>query len=173
MFHFVYKTTNLVNGKYYIGKRSASTLSGSYLGSGIALKAAIKKYGKKNFKREILKKFSNSKEAYSYEAKIVTRELIRKPECYNMKLGGRGAKLNQTTNGTKCIIDGITYPSYNSAAKALGISNHTAKARATGVVNKLYNPCTIKGVNYPSYNAAARALNIWPTEAKKLALKDF
>jgi hypothetical protein len=48
----VYKTTNLVNGKSYIGKDKHN--NPNYLGSGKKLHAAIKKYGKENFKKEIL-----------------------------------------------------------------------------------------------------------------------
>ena len=52
---FIYKTTNLVNGKIYVGKHEFSKdkrLNSSYLGSGVALKRAIIKYGKENFNRE-------------------------------------------------------------------------------------------------------------------------
>ena len=57
---FIYKTTNLINNKIYIGQKvykknnDIQSPVPSYLGSGIKLKSAIKKYGKKNFKREIL-----------------------------------------------------------------------------------------------------------------------
>jgi len=42
----IYKTTNLINGKYYIGKDKYN--NPSYLGSGFILYQAIKKYGKEN-----------------------------------------------------------------------------------------------------------------------------
>jgi len=48
----IYKTTNLINGKFYIGKDAKNNKS--YLGSGKLLKHAIQKYGKENFKKEIL-----------------------------------------------------------------------------------------------------------------------
>lgn len=48
----VYKTTNLFNGKIYVGKDCGRP--SNYLGSGIILKQAIKKYGKENFKKEVL-----------------------------------------------------------------------------------------------------------------------
>jgi len=48
----VYKTTNLINSKEYVGQDSKDRPS--YLGSGTYLKKAVKKYGKKNFKKEII-----------------------------------------------------------------------------------------------------------------------
>lgn len=55
-YHFLYQTTNLINGKIYVGIHSTDDL-----GSGIALINAIKKYGKENFEREILE-FSNTRD---------------------------------------------------------------------------------------------------------------
>ncbi len=55
MYGFIYQTTNLVNGKKYIGSsRYGKKGWKSYLGSGKLLKKAIAKYGPENFKREIL-----------------------------------------------------------------------------------------------------------------------
>jgi hypothetical protein len=51
---YVYKTTNLNNGRCYIGKRTKPIFDENYFGSGAALQSAIKKYGKENFKVEIL-----------------------------------------------------------------------------------------------------------------------
>jgi group I intron endonuclease len=53
----VYKTTNLINGKFYVGKDTKNKQS--YLGSGKLLKQAIKKYGKENFKKEVLEHCTN------------------------------------------------------------------------------------------------------------------
>jgi group I intron endonuclease len=48
----IYKTINLVNNKFYVGKDKKN--NPRYLGSGKILKNAIKKYGVDNFKKEIL-----------------------------------------------------------------------------------------------------------------------
>lgn len=48
----VYKVTNLINGKCYIGKDKHN--DPNYLGSGRRIRSAIQKYGKENFQKEIL-----------------------------------------------------------------------------------------------------------------------
>lgn len=87
-FNIVYKTTNNINGRYYIGIHSTNSINDSYLGSGKALKSAIKKYGRKNFKKEVLFKFNSRQEALEKEAELVNKDLISTDECYNMIEGG-------------------------------------------------------------------------------------
>lgn len=53
-YHFLYKITNLVNQKYYIGVHNTDDLDDGYMGSGSAIQRALKKYGPLNFKREII-----------------------------------------------------------------------------------------------------------------------
>ena len=55
----IYITTNLINGKKYIGSHLISGINDTYLGSGVLLKKAIKKYGKSNFQREIIAQLDN------------------------------------------------------------------------------------------------------------------
>lgn len=53
MVYLVYKTTNTINGKYYIGiHKQKDALFDGYYGSGVLLHSAIKKYGVSNFIRE-------------------------------------------------------------------------------------------------------------------------
>ena len=92
--YYFYKTTNLLNGHYYYGVRShTNPEKDPYLGSGVRLKEAIQKYGRENFKKEIQAYFPSMEKAYEYEAKIVTRNLVLDPNCYNVQLGGDGGTL--------------------------------------------------------------------------------
>ena len=54
MFGYIYKTTNLLNNKIYIGQKKSTTFKENYLGSGINIRKAIKKYGRNNFSVELL-----------------------------------------------------------------------------------------------------------------------
>jgi hypothetical protein len=98
MFYTVYKTTNLINGKIYIGLHVTEDLNDDYLGSGSQIRAAIKKYGKENFKREYIKICENSSEMYNLEAEIVNEDFVKRPNTYNMKTGGTGSWYHINSN---------------------------------------------------------------------------
>lgn len=87
-YHYFYKITNLLNGKYYYGIHSTNDLNDKYKGSGVRLHEAYKKYGIKNFKKEILKYFDTRKEASKYESQIITEDEINSDKCYNLTTGG-------------------------------------------------------------------------------------
>lgn len=89
MFHTVYKTTNLVNGKYYIGVHKTENPNDEYLGSGKLLWRAIEKYGWQNFKKEVLFTFETPEEAFKKEEELVD-EARKDPNCYNLRKGGAG-----------------------------------------------------------------------------------
>lgn len=89
-YHYIYKTTNIITGNYYIGCHTAKKLDNKYLGSGIRLKYSIKKYGVCNFIKEILLICKDKKEKFYYERLIITEELLRDPLCLNLCIGGRG-----------------------------------------------------------------------------------
>jgi hypothetical protein len=89
MYNFVYKTTNLINNKYYYGAHTTKNINDNYLGSGNALKKAIKKYGKENFYREIIEFFDEPEKMYLKEQEILKDHYL-KEDCYNMNSGGKG-----------------------------------------------------------------------------------
>ena len=91
MFYTIYKTTNNINGKYYIGKHKTRDLDDNYLGSGTMLKRAIKKHGINNFVKEYLFIFDNEEDMNNKEAELVSEEFIKEDTNYNLALGGRGS----------------------------------------------------------------------------------
>lgn len=99
--HTVYKTTNTVNGKVYIGKHTTNNPNDSYLGSGIALNKAIVKYGRSKFTKDILGVFEDETGAYLFENSVVDAIFISRQDTYNAKIGGRGA------------LAGSKHPMYN------------------------------------------------------------
>ena len=84
----IYLTTNLVNGKIYIGQ--TRTDDPNYLGSGTLIVKAVQKYGRENFKRETLEVVN--KEDYLDEREIfwISTFKAKGYEMYNVQEGGRG-----------------------------------------------------------------------------------
>lgn len=89
---FVYKTNNDINKKIYIGVHTTTNLDDGYLGSGDGIRSAIKKYGKNNFHREILKTFDSIDDAYEYERLLVNEAFVNRCDTYNQKEGGEGGQ---------------------------------------------------------------------------------
>lgn len=89
-YHFIYKTTNLLNGKYYYGMHSTDNLDDGYYGSGRRLKRSLNKYGKENHKVEILEYLPDRKSLINREIEIVNLNEIAKDDCMNLKIGGTG-----------------------------------------------------------------------------------
>ena len=87
----IYCTTNLVDGKKYIGKQWDDNKN-YYLGSGIYLNRAIKKYGKQNFKKEILKSNITDFQELSYWEKYFINlfDAYNSQDYYNLTFGGDG-----------------------------------------------------------------------------------
>lgn len=84
----IYKTTNLINGKIYIGQDKNN--NPHYFGSGKKIKRAIKKYGKQNFKKEILEECKN--ETHMNEREVYWIKLYNSQERnigYNISEGGK------------------------------------------------------------------------------------
>ena len=90
-YYTVYKITNLVNGKIYVGKhQGVDPYADEYFGSGKVIKQALRKYGKENFRKEILYVFETPEEAYIKEREIVDKEFLSRNDTYNQKEGGQG-----------------------------------------------------------------------------------
>ena len=87
---YIYLTTNLCNGKKYIGAHYGE-LDDNYLGSGTILQRAFEKYGKENFKKEILYISQNQEENFLKEKEIIKQyNACQDPSFYNVHEGGSG-----------------------------------------------------------------------------------
>lgn len=83
----IYKTTNLIDGKIYVGQDSNN--NPNYLGSGLKIKRAIKKYGKVNFKKEVLEECKNVSELNEREVYWIAKlGTTNRKIGYNISIGG-------------------------------------------------------------------------------------
>ena len=90
MYFTIYQITNKINGKIYIGKHQTKNPNDAYYGSGKAITASIKKYGKENFKKEILFVFETETEMNQKEKELITEEFVLRDDTYNLGVGGEG-----------------------------------------------------------------------------------
>ena len=91
---YIYKTTNLVNNKIYIGQHRGAYLDENYLGSGKLLAAAINKYGKGSFKCELLELCADKMALDQKEKEYIKKYNSQNNEIgYNISEGGQGGDL--------------------------------------------------------------------------------
>lgn len=89
-YYLIYKTTNLVNGRFYIGKHITNNKDDDYMGSGKILKLAINKYGIEKFKKKVLYECKSKEEMDAKEKEIVTHLFVCRKDTYNLAKGGKG-----------------------------------------------------------------------------------
>ena len=90
MQYYLYRITNLINNKIYVGVHSTDNLEDGYMGSGTIIKSAIKKHGVENFTKEILEFFNSVEEMFNREKELVTPEFVLREDTYNLMVGGQG-----------------------------------------------------------------------------------
>lgn len=111
----IYKTTNNINGKIYVGKDEKN--NPEYYGSGLLLNRAIKKYGKNNFTKEILE-VCKSREELNEREIFWIKELNATIDGYNIALGGSGGDTYTNNPNLKLIKE-----------KFVGENNHYYKKK--------------------------------------------
>ena len=105
----IYKVTNQIDGKFYIGSHKTKDLNDKYMGSGKYLKHAQEKYGIENFKKEILFVFDTPEEMYAKEAEIVNADFLAEENTYNLKIGGFGGFDYINSSGLNNNVDKQNY----------------------------------------------------------------
>lgn len=96
---YIYRTTNLINGKTYIGQHEFSLgKKDIYMGKGVLIKKAIKKYGVKNFKKDIIEVALSHFETNVLEKYYIAKERAIGKAEYNIADGGQGGNLGEEVN---------------------------------------------------------------------------
>lgn len=93
--HYLYKTTCLITGRYYIGMHSTSNLNDDYLGSGKRLRYSMRKHGVDNHKKEVLEFFDSRELLIEAEKKAITSDMITDKNCMNIMGGGTGGFISE------------------------------------------------------------------------------
>lgn len=86
--YLIYRITNLINNKIYIGQHVTTNINDDPMGSGEHIKNAIKKYGIENFEKEIIAECSSFEEMNELEKDLVNHEFVQNPNTYNHSIGG-------------------------------------------------------------------------------------
>ena len=156
-YHYFYKITNNINNHFYYGVHNTDDLEDGYMGSGTRLHYAYKKYGIENFTKEILKYFDTSEEAFEYEFNTVNEELVRDPNCYNIKCGGSG----WNTFGTIAVKDkeGNTFRVLVDDPRYLSGELVSANIGRIGVIDKNGNHYKVDADDPRYLSGELKALN--------------
>ena len=101
----IYKITNTINNRIYIGKHETTDVNDEYMGSGKLLKRAQDKHGIENFRKEILYVFDTEEEMNAKEAELVTEEFCQREDTYNICVGGKGGFSYINNNPDKFLTE--------------------------------------------------------------------
>jgi len=89
---YIYETTNLINGKTYIGQHKKDEFDIHYRGSGKLITQAISRYGKENFKTIVLEWCESIEELNEREIYYIALYRAQNKAEYNISDGGLGTK---------------------------------------------------------------------------------
>ena len=143
--HYLYKTTCLITGRYYIGMHSTSNLEDGYMGSGKRLRFSIRYHGKDNHAKEILEFFDNRELLIEAEIKAITPEMISDRNCMNLKEGGYGGggfwsdehMMKCSRAGNKAFKEKLATDKAFREAKSIKSSENTKKGMAEGKIKPI------------------------------------
>jgi len=119
-YYTVYKITNQINGKYYIGRHITSNLYDNYMGSGQVIKTALQKYGKKNFIKQVLEIYNNESDMILAEKILVVPD---KETNYNLVSGGIGGESHKNPHYKEDYI-WVTNGSVNKKIKKYDLNKY-------------------------------------------------
>jgi hypothetical protein len=130
---YIYKITNKINGKWYIGKHNGK--NPNYMGSGKLLKYAVSKYGIDNFYKEILEECISEEQLNRREKEILSEtNAPSDPESYNLANGGEGGDLSKFIP-----YDKIDYSNYKMSGTKLWYQSLTQEEKDKFHANQAEN----------------------------------
>ena len=137
MKYIIYKITNNINNKFYIGKHKTNNIHDKYMGSGILIKRAVKKYGIENFTKTIIMVCDDEELCNEQEERIVDEFLVEDEQCYNLRTGGCGGS-DYCSEETKAKI--------RSARAKQVITEESNRKRSATQKGVPKGPSKIKGI---------------------------
>jgi len=140
-YYTIYKITNNINGKYYIGKHITENLNDSYMGSGKLIKKAIEKYGIENFTKTILYCCNNEKEMNLMENSLINLE---DNNIYNLQPGG---------------IGGFSYINENNLANTENLKNKKSIKMKEYWTEERKNKKSLDMLEYYNINGTEKVIN--------------
>lgn len=180
---FIYITTNLLNGKRYLGMCAYHRNNhNTYLGSGKALRRAIKKYGSNSFSREIIEECHTKEDLIAAEIRYIAEyNCVNDKSWYNLNHGGyatRGFTGKKHSEETKAKIRQNYKRPMSEETKELFRENGKKQAEnlrkfarehyANGGISPKAKSVTYEGVTYPSMMHCSKATGIHFYKLKKL-----
>ena len=123
--HYIYKTTCVITGRWYVGMHSCYDINDGYMGSGVVLRRSIRKYGVENHVKEILEFLPTRETLILREREIVNKELIGDGKCMNLKEGGEGGITNEEHK--------ISFSKGGNKAKGLKLKNDLEYRKNFGI----------------------------------------
>ncbi|CAI6329894.1 NUMOD3 domain-containing DNA-binding protein [Bacillus subtilis] len=157
MFGYIYKVTNMVNDKIYIGKKHSAVFLNDYYGSGLLINRAIDKYGLENFKLEMIDTADSLEELNEKEKFYIKKydSFYKTSRGYNIASGGDGGNLiagwseeryNKYIELKRINNTGEKNPNYGNGEKISGDKNPSKRKDVRKKLKVL-----LSGVNNPMY----------------------
>ena len=144
---FIYETTNLLNGKKYIGKHKrhqdpCDPDDSHYLGSGKYISRAIEKYGTENFSRKILCDCDTEEELREKERYYIgLYDAVNSPQYYNLVYDANPPVLHRGENPERDLQKSLLFKTRNPSYKP---ENKDKISHRLRVNNPMTNPDTLE-----------------------------
>lgn len=156
MYGYIYMTTNLINNKIYIGQHKSKLYNPKYLGSGKLIRRAIEKYGKENFKNELIDTAETLEELCEKEIYwIKEKKALQVQGNYNILKGGQFGDvtygLSQEEYKKYCDkLKGKNNPMYKSGERGIHPKGMLGKHHKDETKKRISQ--ATRGKNNPMYN---------------------